>query len=151
MASVAGTASRAARITDHSGRLDLLYSSVAEILSIPESKWDNGSNMWHSNDEEESWKLTSSCTAIPTESTLKRLTEDAYIESGTNKSFFISIRPGVYKLINVFPIVPISPSDLLGIFSGKVRFLEGCNVAQSIAGPTPYLWLDYLQVIGTLN
>jgi hypothetical protein len=84
----------------------------------------NGSNMWHSNDEEESWKLTSSCTATSTESTPKRLTEDAYIESGTNKSFFMSIRPGVDKLVSVFPIVPISLGDLLGIFSGKIRFSE---------------------------
>jgi hypothetical protein len=107
--------------------------------------------MWHSDDEEESWKLTSSCTATSTKSTLKRLIEDAYIASGTNKSFFISIRPGINKLISVFPIVPISPGDLLGIFSGKNRFSEGCKVAQSITGPTPYLWLDYSQVIGTLN
>lgn len=27
-----------------SGRLDLLHASIAEILSIPESAWDNGSN-----------------------------------------------------------------------------------------------------------
>jgi len=79
------------------------------------------------------------------------VTEDAYIESGTNKSFFISVRPGVNKLLSVFPIVPISPGDLLGIFSGKIRFSEHCSVAQSIAGPAPHLWLDYSQVTGTLN
>jgi hypothetical protein len=107
--------------------------------------------MWHSNDEEESWKLTSSCTAISTESTPKRLTEEAYIEVGTNKSFFISIRPGVNELVSVFPIIPISPGDLLGIFSSKIRFSEHFNVAQSIIGPTPYLWLDYSQVTCTLN
>ena len=88
--------------------------------------------MWHSDDEEESWKLTSNCIATSTESTPKRLTEDAYIGSGTNKSFFISIRPGVDKLISVFPIVLISPGDLLGIFPGKIRFSERCNVAQSL-------------------
>jgi hypothetical protein len=124
---------------NYSGRLDLLHISVAELLSIPESNWDNVSNMWHSDNEEASWKLTSSCTATSTESTPKRLTEDAYIESGTNKSFFISIRPGVDKLVSVFPIVPISPGDLLGIFSGKIRFSEHCNVVQSIMGPTLYL------------
>jgi hypothetical protein len=107
--------------------------------------------MWRSDDEEESWKLTSSCTATSTKSTLKRLTEDAYIELGTNKSFFISIRPGVDKLVSIFPIVPISLGDLLGIFSGKIRFSEHCNVVQSIMGPTTYLWLDYSQVMGTLN
>ena len=136
---------------NYSGRQDLLHASIAKILSIPESNWNNGSNMWHSNDEEESWKLTSRCTATSTESTPKRLTEDAYIESGTNKSFFISVRPGVNKLLSVFPIVPISPGDLLGIFSGKIRFSEHCSVAQSIAGPAPHLWLDYSQVTGTLN
>lgn len=136
---------------NYSGKLDLLQTSVAEILSIPESNWDNGSNVWYSDDEEESWKLTSSCTATSTKSTLNRLAEDVYIESGTNKSFFISIRPGIDRPISVFPIVPISPGNLLGIFSGKIRFSEHCNIAQSITGPTPYLWLDYSQVTGTLN
>jgi len=91
-----------------SGRLDLLHASIAEILSIPESAWDNGSNTWYSDEEEASCKLTSSCIATSTKSNPKRLTEDAYIESGTNKSFFISLRPGADKLVNVFPIVPYS-------------------------------------------
>ena len=124
---------------NYSGRQDLLHTSVAEMPSIPESDWNNRSNMWHSNDEEESWKPTSRFTATSTESTPKRLTKDAYIESGTNKSFFISIRPSVNKLNSIFPIVLISPVDLLGMFSGKIRFTEDCNVAQSIMGPTPYL------------
>ena len=82
---------------------------------------------------------------------MKRLTEDAYIESRINKTFFISIRPGVDKLVSVFPIVPIFLDDLLGIFSGKIRFSEHCSVVQSIMGPTLYLWLDYSQITGTLN
>jgi hypothetical protein len=134
-----------------SGRLDLLHASVAEILSIPESAWDNGSNTWYSDEEEASCKLTSSCIATSTESNPKRLTEDTYIESGTNKSFFVSIRPGAEKLVSVFPIVPVFPGDLLGIFSGKIRFSEHCDVAQAFEGPIPNLWLDYSQVTGTLN
>jgi hypothetical protein len=63
----------------------------------------------------------------------------------------MSIRPGLDKLVSVFPIVPISPGHLLGIFSGKIRFSEHCNVIQSIMGPAPHLWLDYSQVTGTLN
>jgi hypothetical protein len=39
----------------------------------------------------------------------------------------------------------------LGIFSSKIQFLEYCNIAQFIIGPILYLWLDYLQVTGTLN
>jgi hypothetical protein len=64
--------------------------------------------MWHFNDKEESWKLISSYTAISTKSTLRRLTEDAYIESRTNKSFFILIRPSVDKLVSVFPVILVS-------------------------------------------
>jgi hypothetical protein len=48
---------------------------------------------------------TSSYTTTLTKSTLRRLIEDTYIESGTNKSFFISIRPSVNKLVSVFPII----------------------------------------------
>jgi hypothetical protein len=134
-----------------SGRLDLLHASTAKILRIPESAWDNGSNTWYSNEEAASYKLTSSCIATSTESNPKRLTEDTYIESGTNKSFFVSIRPGAEKLVSVFPIVPVFPGDLLGIFSGKIRFSEHCDVAQAFEGPIPKLWLDYSQVTGTLN
>jgi hypothetical protein len=136
---------------NYTGRLDLRHESVAGILSIPDSSWDNESNMWHSAGEETSWKLTSSSTATSTESNLSRLTTDAYIESGTNKSFFISLRPGVDKLVSVFPIIPIAAGDLLGIFAGKIRFSEHHNTAQFIPGPIPHLWLDYSQVTGTLN
>ncbi len=116
---------------NYTGRLDLRYKSVARILSIPDLSWDNGSNMWHSASKETSWKLTSSSTATATltESNLSRLTTNAYIESGTNKSFFISLRPGVDKLVSVFPIIPIAAGDLLGIFVGKIRYLEHRNTA----------------------
>lgn len=80
---------------------------------MPESKWDNGSKVWHSDNEEEPWQLTSSCTATSAESIPKRLTEVAYIESGTNRSFFISIGPGVDKLVSVSPIIPMSSGDVL--------------------------------------
>ena len=134
-----------------SGRLDLLHTPFAERLRIPEPAWAIGSNMWDSDEEAASCKIISSCIATSTKSDLKRITEDAYIESGTNKSFFMSLRPGVEKLVSVFPIVPVNSGDLLGIFSGKVRFSEECAVAQAIEGPIPNLWLDYSQVTEILN
>ena len=85
--------------------------------------------MWHSASEETSWKLTSSSIATLTESNLRRLIIDAYIELGTNKSFFISLRPGANNLVSFFPIIPIATGDLLGIFAGKIRFAEHCNTA----------------------
>jgi hypothetical protein len=45
--------------------------------------------MWYSDEEEALYKLISSYIATLTKSNLKRLIEDAYIELGTNKSFFI--------------------------------------------------------------
>lgn len=107
--------------------------------------------MWHSAGEETSQKLISSSIAILTESNLSRLTTDTYIELGTNKSFFISLRPSVNKLVSVFPIIPIATGDLLRIFVGKIRFSEHYNTTQFILGPIPHLWLDYSQVTGTLN
>jgi len=53
---------------EYSGRTDLQKPSVAEILSTPDSSWDNGSNLWYSEREETSWKLTGSCTATSMES-----------------------------------------------------------------------------------
>jgi hypothetical protein len=83
--------------------------------------------MWHSTGEETSWKLISSSIVILTESNLSRLIIDAYIEPGMNKSFFISLWPGINKLVSVFPIIPIAAGDLLGIFVGKIRFSEYYN------------------------
>merc|ERR1712225_150549 len=136
---------------DYSGRMDLQHPSVAEILSIPDSNWNNGSNPWYSEREEMSWKLTGRCTATSMESNMNRLLQDAYVASGTNKSFLVSLRPGIHTLVSVFPIVPVAAGDLLGIFAGKVRFSEHCNTARSIMGPTPQLWLDYCQATGTMN
>lgn len=122
-----------------SGKLDLLHASTAEILRIPEPAWDNGPKRWYSNEEAASYKLISNCIVTSTESNPKRLTEDTYIESGTNKSFFVSNRPSAEKLVSIFPIVPVFLGDLLGIFSGKIRFLEYCDVVQAFEGPMPNL------------
>ncbi|KAH8744108.1 hypothetical protein BGZ57DRAFT_779021, partial [Hyaloscypha finlandica] len=54
--------------------------------------------------------------------------EDAYIESVTNKSFFISLRPSANRLVSVFPIIFVFLGNLLGIFPSKIRFLEYYDV-----------------------
>jgi hypothetical protein len=74
------------------------------------------------------YKLISSCITTLTKSNLKRLIEDIYIELGTNKLFFILIRPSAEKLVSVFLIIPVFLGDFLGIFSGKIRFLEHYNI-----------------------
>ena len=74
------------------------------------------------------YKFISSYIVTLTESNPKRFIEDMYIESGTNKLFFISIWPGVEKLVNIFPIIPVFPDNLLDIFSDKIRFSEYYNI-----------------------
>jgi hypothetical protein len=90
--------------------------------------------MWYFDEEEASYKLISNCIVTLTESNPKRLIEDAYIKSGTNKSFFILLRLSANKLVNVFLVILVFPGNLLSIFSSKIRFLKHCNVAQAIKG-----------------
>jgi hypothetical protein len=81
-----------------------------------------------------SYKFTSSCIITSTESNPKRLIENIYIKLGTNKLFFVLIRPSAKKLVNIFPIIFIFLGDFLGIFSSKIRFLEYYNIAQVFEG-----------------
>ena len=98
-----------------------------------------------------SWKLTGSCIVSSIESNMNCVLLDAYVGSGTNQSFLVSLRPGTHTLVSVFSFIPAAYGSLLGIFAGKVLFSEHCNAARSISGPTPQLWLDFSQVTVTLN
>jgi hypothetical protein len=47
-------------------------------------------------------------------------------------------------------VVPITPGDFLGIFSGRLRYTEE-KPPRSIPGPVPNLWLEYSVVMGKLS
>jgi hypothetical protein len=68
-----------------------------------------------------------------------------------NKSIFVTLKAVDGQLLLVYPIIPVSAGDFLGIFAGTIRFTEDDNPAQRIPGPTADLFLDYSQVTGTLN
>ncbi|PVH67611.1 hypothetical protein DL98DRAFT_600313 [Cadophora sp. DSE1049] len=61
-----------------------------------------------------------------------------------------STEPASTKLVALSPVVCISPGDFLGIFPGKLRFVNE-KPPLSVKGPIPGLWLDYSQVPGALS
>ena len=62
----------------------------------------------------------------------------------------LSTQSNSVKLLAVAPLVPISPGDFLGIFSGRLRYIEEKS-PRSIPGPVPNLWLEYSVVMGKLS
>jgi hypothetical protein len=62
----------------------------------------------------------------------------------------ISNKPASIKLLSVSPLVSVAPGDLLGIFSGKLRYIDS-KPSKAIRGPVSGLWLDYSEIPGKLN
>ena len=56
----------------------------------------------------------------------------------------------VAKLLSVSLLVPVAPGDFLGIFSGKLRYVDQ-KPPKAIKGPVPGLWLDRSEITGKLN
>jgi len=53
-------------------------------------------------------------------------------------------------LLAISPLVSVSPGDFLGIFSGRLRYIDK-KLAGVIQGPVQGLWLDCSEVKGRLN
>lgn len=47
-------------------------------------------------------------------------------------------------------LLSVAPGDLLGIFSGNLRYVDR-KPLKAIKGPVPGLWLDYSEILGKLN
>jgi hypothetical protein len=76
-----------------------------------------------------------------------------------NKSIFVNMvpykgesgkrvignKPASTKLLSVSPLVSVAPGDFLGIFSGKLRYID-LKLSKAIKGPVPDLWLDYSEI-----
>ncbi|MCJ1284328.1 hypothetical protein MMC26_003659 [Xylographa opegraphella] len=82
----------------------------------------------------------------------------------SNKSIFVGMvpyegesgkrvigkKPALAKQIAISPLVSVAPGDFLGIFSGKLRYMDR-KPSRAIKAPVPGLWLDYLEIPGKLN
>jgi hypothetical protein len=53
-------------------------------------------------------------------------------------------------LLSVSPLIFVAPGDFLGIFSGKLRYLDW-KPLRAIEGPIPGLWLNYSDIPSKLN
>jgi hypothetical protein len=69
---------------------------------------------------------------------------------GESGKSVISNKPASTKLLSVSPLVSVAPGDFLGIFSGKLRYVD-LKPSKAIKGPVLDLWLDYLEIPGKLN
>ncbi|CDM37263.1 hypothetical protein DTO013E5_8369 [Penicillium roqueforti] len=137
--------------TGDSKRLSYLTNpQVLERLKVPELSWDNASNEWAVNTEEESFRQCGS-VSISTDILGIPHNDESVYEGGTDKSAFITLLPKDDDSLFVSSIVPICEGDFLGIFAGTIRFSEDFNVTHGISGPAESLWLDYSQVTGALN
>jgi hypothetical protein len=62
----------------------------------------------------------------------------------------ISNKPALTKLLSISPLVLVTPRDFLGIFSGKLRYIDS-KPSKAIKGPILGLWLDHSEILGKLN
>jgi hypothetical protein len=139
------------RVGNFSGRLHLKVRSLAERLAVPESSWNDGGNKWFSQAEEMAFKLSETSRATSSQ-TLSGLFNDCSSTGDTaNKSIFVTLKAVDGQPLLVYPMIPVSAGDFLGIFAGTIRFTEDDDLAQRIPGPTAGLFLDYSHVTGTLN
>jgi hypothetical protein len=54
------------------------------------------------------------------------------------------------NLLAVCPLVSVAPGDFLGIFSGRLRYVDQ-KPPRAIKGPVDGLWLDHSETTGKLN
>jgi hypothetical protein len=59
-------------------------------------------------------------------------------------------KPASTKFLSVSPLVVVAPGDFLGLFTGKLRYVDK-RPSKAIRGPFPGLWLDYSETPGKLN
>ena len=81
-----------------------------------------------------------------------------------NKSMFVNLvpyegesgkgvtgnKPASTKLLSVSSLVLVAPRDFLGIFTGKLRYIDS-KPSKTIKGPVPGLWLEHSEISGELN
>ncbi|KAM0665668.1 hypothetical protein ACQRIU_005929 [Beauveria bassiana] len=133
---------------DKTGRLWLKHPFVAERLSIPEDLWNSSVNMWGSASEKAQYELAHEHTRL---SDAQLGGPSAKHSDDRDKSMFVTLLPRDQCSLYVCPIVPVYKGDVLGAFSGKVRYSESFDVARGIPGPVDRLWLHYRGITGAMN
>jgi hypothetical protein len=151
---------------DFSGKCDIEDNRILERLRIAQtSAWANNLSVWDQDQTEyENFLAKHSVIATSGKSNEHILCHGMKGELTCNKSIFISIvpfegesgnkvissKPASTKLLSISPLVSVAPGDFLGIFSGKLRYVDR-KPLRAIKGPVSGLWLDYSTIPGKLN
>jgi hypothetical protein len=136
---------------DFSGRLHLKLKDLAGRLAVPESAWNDEGNEWSYDTEELAFKVSETSRATSSQTLSSLFNDRSSTGDCANKSIFVTLKAVDSQALLVYPMIPVSAGDFLGIFAGAIRFTEDDNPVQRIPGPTADLFLDYSHVTGTLN
>lgn len=71
--------------------------------------------------------------------------------STRDKSLFVRPYANGQRPLAVVPVVPVREGDLLGLFSGELRYIGQFDEADGIRSLKPNLWLESSRVTGPLN
>jgi hypothetical protein len=151
---------------DFSGKCDIEDSRIFERLRTTQTgAWANNLSVWDQNQiEYEDFLANHSVMAISGKSNEHILCHGIKGELACNKSIFVGMvpyegdsgkrvignKPASTKLLSISPLVSVAPGDFLGIFSGKLRYVDR-KPLRAIKGPVPGLWLDHSEIPGKLN
>jgi len=69
---------------------------------------------------------------------------------GQSDKWTFSNKTASTKLLAIAPLVIIASGDFLGLFPGRLRYVDQ-KPTRVINGPVSNFWLDYSEVIGKLN
>ena len=151
---------------DYSGKSDIEEKWIFDRLHAPQNLcWGDHLSLWDNDlTEREDYMANHKITPTSGKSNIHVLRHGLKGQPDRNKSSFVNLVPyegesgkrtlstqsSSTKLLAVAPLVPITPGDFLGIFSGRLRYTEE-KPPRSIPGPVPNLWLEYSVVMGKLS
>jgi hypothetical protein len=123
---------------------------LAERLEVPEASWNAYTNNWFSTQEKHLCSQLLKPAQVAVVDELRGL-RDICATDARNKSLFVGPFEKDERSLAVVPIVAVNEGDLLGLYSGELRYSEQFDGTHGIRSPIPNLWLDSSRVTGPLN
>ncbi|PQE05176.1 hypothetical protein CJF31_00011326 [Rutstroemia sp. NJR-2017a BVV2] len=151
---------------EFSGKCDIDNKRIFQRLRMTQSDaWANNLSVWGQDQlEYKNFLANHSMMATSGKSNEHILRHGIKGKLASNRSVFVGIipyegesenrviggKPASTKLYSISPLVSVDAGDFLGIFSGKLRFVNQ-RPPRAVKGPVPGLWLDYSEIPGKLN
>jgi hypothetical protein len=151
---------------DFSGKCDIDDKRIFERLRTTQSgAWANNLSVWGQDQQEyKNFLANHSVMATSGKSNEHILRHGIKGKLVSNRSVFVGIipyegesekrvigsKPASTKLYSISPLVSVAAGDLLGIFYGKLRYIDQ-KPSRAVRGHVPGLWLAYSEIPGKLN